>query len=167
MDPKAEFLKSVHFKTLHHIKKKYIYIYIYVWFSCRASCQPKLSWSLFKSNLQLLLGLSLKKKKLESWQSVSQQVMRAIPLYTNSTLVSLKSSLVSLSSTPVSVSIISWGSLRLCLLLELGSSGLHGTYVSWNMQAMQAIPVSLHKIPVSLHVHSTPVSQMVHHVAFS
>ena len=41
------------------------------------------------------------------------------------------------------------------------------TYVSCNMQAMQAIPVSLHKIPVSLHVHSTPVSQMVHHVACS
>ena len=27
LDPKAEFLKSVHFKTLHHIKKN-IYIYI-------------------------------------------------------------------------------------------------------------------------------------------
>ena len=32
---------------------------------------------------------------------------------------------------------------------------------------LQAIPVSLHKIPVSLHVHSTPASQTVHHVACS
>ena len=35
------------------------------------------------------------------------------------------------------------------------------------MALMQAIPVSLHTIPVSLHIHSTLVSQTVHHVACS
>ena len=139
------------FISKHYITK------IFVWFSRRASCQQKLIWSLFKSNLQLLHGLFpkvKKKRKLGSWQSASQQVMRAIPVNLNSTLVSLNSSLVSLNSTQISLSIVSLCGLRLgYIFIGLGISFLYGIYVSWNMRA---IPVNLHKNPGRLN--STPVS---------
>ena len=48
--------------------------------------------------------------------------------------------------------------------------GVRYFWLVWHLcviQAMQAIPVNLHKILVDLHVHSAPVNQTVHHVACS
>ena len=63
--------------------------------------------------------------------------MRAIPLYINSTLVSLKSSLVSLSSTPVSLSIVSW--LEVMLII-----GVRFLWLVWHLCVMKHVSHASH-----------------------